>query len=280
MDAIPRNGETTVLGPDSFITFETEGRVRLVRKVFLVISILLISPLLALGYFAIGIILTAFHLSLWVVIPMVLFVALITLRWIFRRIFSGFRFCIIFLPDHLQVGRGTARCCLRYDDVEIVSLARIAPRSFDAQYTPANLDLRLQCGKRRVGVNLNSAKMGECVAYIRRYCPNALLVDQEGHVRFPLNAMRAEQTLISLERHYSRIAWESFALAGILGSLSVLTLTHWLPQRFNIHHGYFFAGFSVAVVSACEGWASLSKCAEIRKKRMDAQQPADQSEAI
>lgn len=279
MDAMARNSETTVSGPGSDISFETEGRVRLARKVFLVISILLISPLLAFGYFAMGIILTLFHLPLGVVIPMVLFVALITLRWICRRILLGFRFCIIFLPDHLQLGRGIARCCLRYDDVEIASLTRITPTSLDAEYIPANLGLHLQCGKRRFGVNLNSVKMGECVACIRRYCPNALFIDQEGQVHFPLNAKRAEQTLISLERYYRRIAWECFALAGMVGALSLLTLTHWLPQRLNIHHGYFLGGLSVAVVSAYEGWASWSKCAEIRNRRMLARQLADRSEA-
>jgi hypothetical protein len=270
MGVMLRDSERIAFGPDSDIHFETERHVRLARKVFLTISILLVSPLLAFGYFAIGVILSALHLPLWVTIPIVLFVVFITLRWIYRRVLSAFRFSISFLPEHLQVGRGMARCCLRYHDVEIASQTQITPHPFEIQHIPANLNLYLQCGKRRVGVSLNSAKMKECVACIRRHCLNAIIIDQEGCVHFPLNAKRAEQTLISLERHYRRIALECFTLAVLVGSFSLLMLMPWLPQRFQLHHGYSLGCFSIAVAAVCEGWASWRKLTKIRHTRMNA----------
>ncbi|MCD4726083.1 MAG: hypothetical protein K8R46_00335 [Pirellulales bacterium] len=109
-------------------------------------------------------------------------------------ILSGLRFCIVFFPDHLQMGRGLARRSFAYEDVDIL-------------YALPGPIFKVRCGKRTAAVFLDVHHKNVCLIHMRHFCPNAVVIDAKSCTLFPANPTRPEKIAAAVEGHFLRKAW-------------------------------------------------------------------------
>ena len=155
----------------------------------------------------------------------VVFVA-VKLSW--RLVLSKLRFCIVFHPNCLQVGRGLARCLIAYDDVEIISLpSRHKHGSW----------IKIKSRKVKARVVLDPEQIRDCFPWLRHFCSNAIAVDENGREHLPTNPRDPDRTLDAMERHCRRKAWV-LLWAGCLFSCMfvghVWTLTRWWQGKVQV----------------------------------------------
>ena len=168
----------------------------------------------------------------------VVFVA-VKLSW--RLVLSKLRFCIVFHPNCLQVGRGLARCLIAYDDVEIISLA------------PAGSAVKIKGGKVNARVVLDPEQVEGCFPWLRRCCSNAVAVDENGREHLPTNPRDPDRTLDAMQRHCRRKAWfflwGSCYLSCFFVGQVVWMLTQWWQGKIQVNNFGFALVFSRSFIA-------------------------------
>jgi hypothetical protein len=213
------------------IRFETDRKVRILDKGYGMLLAATLFPTIVFFGIGIGLLAVENGLPIPLVIASISTLCLLSLRWGWAAIIYRLRFSVLFLADHLQVGRGLARCSFAYDDVEMVSLPH---------RNEAGSWVTLRCGGTTARVALSTRKRVECFQMVGLRCRNAVMVDEEGKVHLPPNANRPEQTLVSLERHYRTKMWRfayAASFAGCMFSGHAWTLTRWMLGEIQPKNG-------------------------------------------
>jgi hypothetical protein len=177
------------------IRFESDRRVKIADTIYALIfgsAIFLLNALLA---FILSLELNDLaKLPVPVIISIVAIFFFLGLYCCWKLVCSKLRFCLIFTTQHIQVGRGCAKCRFIYEDVDLIN----------GHLTNDGGCVRLNCGWNSARVYLPSYSLIECVKLLRRYCNNAVFVDFQGKEYLPQNPTRPAKTLTALEGHYRR----------------------------------------------------------------------------
>jgi hypothetical protein len=259
----------------SAICFETDNKTKILDKfyaIFLLSSLSLFSVC-----FSIGLSVAAVEAGI-PVIPVAAFfliVALLGIRWSWKLAVSKMRFCIIFQPLSLQVGRGPARCIFPYEDIETVALTRFGRHG---------CCFKLICGRKKPRVYLNQQQSHDCYIFLRHYCCNALLV--YGNVReyLPANPTRPDQTLAAMVNHYKKRMWICIIGIPLFGCFFVgyaCAAVQSMQNKIQPDITEFVKALSQTVVFGfvfvccfIGAWRSWRKSSDIQKKRILAKTPS------
>ncbi len=140
------------------------------------------------------------------------------LMWLTWQIVAErLRFCLVFHPSFLQVGRGLVRSDYPYDGIEEVAL----PTQFDEAY-----GIGVRSGKMMASVYLTPDDSIRCFDLLKHTCRYAVFVDDQGKEHFPVSTDRPERAIRNRERFHRRICIGTIlALPGLLiNNLSTVTL--------------------------------------------------------
>jgi hypothetical protein len=161
MDSVaPADAEVPLPSPYG-LRFET-WRGRKNEAKFLALFFGTMVPLIA-AILSFGITIDGFELPIPYGIGITCMVVAVVVRVLWRIIRPSLRFCIIFHRDHLQVGRGLAKCVFPYEEVEIVYL----------QSAPV---VAFKCRGAIVSVWLTDTDRLICNIALRQTCRNASYV--------------------------------------------------------------------------------------------------------
>ena len=129
----------------------------------------------------------------------------VAVKFSWRLVLSKLRFCIVFHPECLQIGRGLAKCLIPYDDVETISLPLRNERGSW---------IKVGCRKYKAQVILDPEEIRGCLSWLRQYSANAIVVDENGRERLPPTHANADRCLDAMEQYFRRkagvLVWAGF----------------------------------------------------------------------
>jgi hypothetical protein len=210
IDMIPLIRQLEAAGaPMSFETWRGRKREARIFALFLGLTIPIIAVVLPLAFVAVA---GEIGLPMLPAIAIAGFVAALALKKCWDWILLPLRFCIIFHPERLQIGRGLAKCSFPYQDVELLFLIR-API------------VKVRCNRTTVSVWLAPEHKAVCFTMLRYLCCNAVLVDESARSHLlPANPTNPKTTLAALEGHYKRRALIGSLFIGYLLWLVVMSM--------------------------------------------------------
>ena len=152
----------------------------------------------------------------------------VAVKFSWRLVLSKLRFCIVFHPECLQIGRGLAKCLIPYDDVETISLPLRNERGSW---------IKVGCRKYRARVILDPEQIRGCLSWLRQYSANAIVVDENGREHLLRNPHDADRTLDAMERYFRRkagvLVWAG-CFCGCLFVGQIWTFIQWWQGRLQI----------------------------------------------
>ena len=209
---------------EALVRFETKAGTRFADRLYALVLSAALFPLAVFLPFGLALLLAdEAGLPVTAVISVAVVIVLLCIRASWKLAVSKLRYCVVFHPDYLQVGRGLARCDLFYEDVEVISLPQTRNQGDW---------VKVRCGMTTAKVNLTPHDMAECASLLRYCCPNAIVIDEEGREHFPERPTRVDQALLTAERHYRRNTW-IFAACGCFIACYVIGAVHVLTRWWN-----------------------------------------------
>ena len=210
IDMIPLIRQLEAAGaPMSFETWRGRKREARIFALFLGLTIPIIAVVLPLAIVAVA---GEIGLPILPAIAIAGFVAILAIKKCWGWILLPLRFCMIFHPDHLQIGRGLAKCSFSYQDIGLLFLIR-API------------VKVGCNNTTVSVWLTPEHKAVCFTILRHLCRNAVLVDERARSHLlPPNPTHPHTTLAALEGHYKRRALIGVLFMGYLLWLVVMLI--------------------------------------------------------
>jgi hypothetical protein len=174
--------------------FETPRSIQIEEKIFACVEFLCFVPIAILFGIAAGFIIWLLFNIVWPAYLFALFVGIFFLRIVWKGFLSRLCFYIKFHSDHLQIGRGLARCRFPYDLVEMISIQENKLKK--AIY------VEIECMNKELEVYLQPNSVADCVSMLLKSCNNAIYIDIYGNEYVSANATRPDFTMKNLRNHY------------------------------------------------------------------------------
>jgi hypothetical protein len=170
-------------------------------------------------------VLLVFHEMECSLLPGILIVCAVTLLglWmVWRGAVSKFRFCVIFHPDCLQIGRSFAKCTFPYDEVEVIAVSTARTQgSF----------IKIKCNSRNVKVHLSAQDLPDCLALLQKYCVNAIILDDKGRAHLPQYPTSFTRPVNALQCTFGRRALWCSLFCILFTGICILNIVHLVSWR-------------------------------------------------
>jgi hypothetical protein len=247
--------------------FETN---RSARIAYIILAIL-ISLAFLFTIIPISFTLNAFANGIGIPIPLVIasyvLLCFFCIHWAWKIISNRLRFCIIFHPQYLQVGRGLVKCTFPYEDIDIFAMNVTKDSSY----------IKIICGGAKTRVILISKHSIECLRLLTHHCNNAIFIDTAGSVHLPLNPNNPTKIISSLKRYFkNKILMHIFCIfcfGSIAIWLTVQCLLIWRIGQFQIDIKEFHliviiaSMYAISMVNIWQAWKSWKTFSYIRDKQ-------------
>ncbi len=196
-------------------------------------------------------------------------VVFLALRAVWRSVVYRLRFCLVFRPGHLEVGRGWTKCELPFDEIDEV----LVPGPEDK-----GCWIKIRSGKRLVRVVLSPRDVDYCFRLLMQLCRSAVVVDAKGEELVPVEPDRPERVLHTLQNRATRMALVMVAVTLFMAASTVgvaYVVLQW--RRGNIAVEGFDAVLvvgkavilpAVTVVAAASAFSSHAKVRRLRRQRL------------
>jgi len=192
--------------------FYTDKRVQFAEWASVGLGIVL-NMLVAAGFaFALGLILSALAVPIWLCAWIGVASALCYFAWSISGVTSRLRFCLILHADCVQLGTGVLRLNIPYEEVEMFGYSQ-----------KANNDcLSVHWHGHRSYFYLPRTSLLSCLDLMHKRCVNAVFFDGMGHEHLPLNPTRPDFSLDTLYKHYRKAALTSLGALAVLLFVAIL----------------------------------------------------------
>jgi hypothetical protein len=247
--------------------FETDRSTRIAYIIF--VSILSLTILSAIIFFAfnLGALAKRLGLPFPLVVAVYVLLSIFCVHWVWKIICHKLRFCIIFYPQYLQMGRGLVRCAFPYEDIDIVAMNLMKKVS----------SINIICGGAKARVFLILAQSIECFQLLIRHCKNGIIIDPTGIVHLPRNPNNPSKTFSSLKKHFKEKILLNLLCIFCFGSiaiwLTVECLIIWCIGKFQLDANecrlieIIVSMYVISVVNIRLAWKSWKTFSYIRDKQ-------------
>jgi hypothetical protein len=200
------------------ICFLTDWKVRYSNTLFYLVYMIGLILVLISIVVVLGFVLNNVNIPVWACVIIGGGIILALFRFIYRGTIECLRFCIIFHPEHLQIGRGLTRINIPYGEVEMIGFP------MEKGHSGVGVQYR---GYPHV-VLLPISAVNECMRHLRERCMNAIYVDYQGREHFPPNPNRPDFSIKIIYRHYRRVTYASLASFVFLSSLFIILFVYFI----------------------------------------------------
>jgi hypothetical protein len=247
--------------------FETNHSTRIAYIIFIIILSLAILFAIIFFVFILGTLAKHLGLPIPLVIAVYVLLCIFCIHWAWKIICYSLRFCIIYYPEYLQVGRGLVRCTFPYEDIDIIAM----------NVTNKISSVNIICGGTKARVFLVFTQTIECIDLLSHHCNNAIIIDTTGRVHLPQNPNNSAKTISSLKRHFKEKILMNLFCTFCFGSIAIWLTVQCLPKwwigKFQLDKNecrlieIIVSMYAISVVNIWLAWKSWKTFSYIRDKQ-------------